>query len=123
MVHGSPWDPLQGYIYPDADLSPFRALPYDFVFMGNTHRPFIKKLGKITVVNVGSCGLPRDRGDLASCAVFDAGSGRCSVHRIAFDPSAVLAQQPSFLHRSVRDCFSRRPEVTVFGAIVRGQDR
>ncbi len=123
LVHGTPWDPLQGYAYPDSDLSGFRHLPYDYVFMGNTHRPFIKKRGPLTLVNVGSCGLPRDRGDLACCALFDSGSGACSIHRIPFDPAPLLRQYRGSIHRSVRACFARRGGARVYGTLVRDRRR
>jgi putative phosphoesterase len=123
LVHGSPWDPLQGYVYPDSDLRDFRHLPYDYVFMGNTHRPFVRKRGGMTLVNVGSCGLPRDRGDLASCAVFDTGSGDCTVYRIRFDPRLLLAQYRDAIHTSVLECFARRPRSRVFGELVEGRQR
>ncbi len=71
FVHGSPWEELTGYIYPDSDLSGFSTLEADVVFMGHTHRPFIEKVGETQVVNIGSCGQPRDHGCISSCAVYD----------------------------------------------------
>jgi hypothetical protein len=35
LVHGSPADPLQGYVYPDSDLSALAELPSDLVAMGH----------------------------------------------------------------------------------------
>ena len=46
FVHGSPLDTLNGYVYPDSDISTFEDMPYDVIFMGHTHRPFIKKTAK-----------------------------------------------------------------------------
>jgi len=70
FIHGSPWEPLTGYIYPDTDLSRFEELNFDVVFMGQTHHPFIRSTESRLVVNTGSCGLPRDHGSMASCAVY-----------------------------------------------------
>lgn len=85
FIHGSPYDPLQGYIYPDTDISSWAGLPYDIIFMGHTHYPFVKKIGRLTVVNVGSCGLPRDIGNLASCGIYDTNTGKISIKRILID--------------------------------------
>jgi predicted phosphodiesterase len=92
LVHGSPESPLEGYVYPDTELSSFSALAQDFVFMGQTHRPFCRKHGNVTVVNVGSSGMPRDVGNLASCALYDSATRRVEILRIEFDAHA-LAQK------------------------------
>lgn len=92
LVHGSPTNPLEGYVYPDSDLSSFDAVPHDLVFMGQTHRPFCRNHGRVTVVNVGSSGMPRDVGNLASCALYDSSLRRAEILRIEFDASA-LAQK------------------------------
>jgi predicted phosphodiesterase len=84
MVHGSPLDHTFGYVYPDTDLTPLVTDEVQgvTVFMGNTHRPFVRRWGTTTFVNVGSCGLPRDVGGLGSaCVVDDDGE----VHIIRFD--------------------------------------
>lgn len=92
LVHGSPENPLEGYIYSETDLSSFGALPHDFVFMGQTHRPFCRQQGTVTFVNVGSSGMPRDFGNLASCGLYDASTRRVEILRIEFDAGA-LAQK------------------------------
>lgn len=110
MVHGSPWNPLTDYIYPDADLRAFSRLPYDVVFMGHTHRPFIRKAGRVLVVNVGSCGLPRDQGNLASCAVYDTKTGECTIQRLPFDADGLINRYGDTIHPSVVSCLRRRDE-------------
>lgn len=115
FVHGSPWQPLTGYIYPDADLSAFSALPYDIVFMGHTHRPFVAISGGCTVVNVGSCGLPRDQGNLASCAIYDADEHECSIHRIPFDAERIAEQHQHSIHPSVAEVLRRKAKVAIVG--------
>src|SRR5262249_41499128 len=92
LVHGSPDDHVWGYVYPDTDLAGFASDPSlagAYVFMGNTHRPFVKKVGATTFVNVGSCGLPRDVGHLGACCVLDDRTGR--VRLIRFDIRAETA--------------------------------
>jgi putative phosphoesterase len=70
-IHGSPADPVQGYVYPDTPLESFSVRAGAAVFMGNTHRPFVRACNGALFVNVGSCGMPRDCGNLGSVCVFD----------------------------------------------------
>ncbi len=71
FVHGTPHDPLCGYLYENDSFENYLFLNYDYIFMGQTHRPYIKKIEKTTFINVGSCGLPRDVGNRVSCVIFD----------------------------------------------------
>jgi putative phosphoesterase len=91
LVHGSPNNPLCGYIYIDFDLTKFSTLSYDFVFMGHTHRPFIKKEGSSTFVNVGSCGLP----------IYDSQLGKADIHRLQMDTFSVMNRYSNQVHEDV----------------------
>jgi putative phosphoesterase len=71
FVHGSPTDPLAGYVYPDSSLSDFSAVSADVVFMGHTHYPFVRRRDGKLFVNVGSCGLPRGDDLRGSACIFD----------------------------------------------------
>jgi len=71
FVHGSPRDPISGYVYPDTYLASFAGSGFDAIFMGHTHRPFVREHEGAIFVNVGSCGLPRDRSGLGSACLFD----------------------------------------------------
>jgi len=122
LVHGSPWDPLRGYIYPDSDLNSFSGLPFDFVFMGHTHTPFIRQSGAVTVVNVGSCGLPRDQGNLASCAILDTQTGKCEIIRFAFDVQDLVEQYANRLHPSVVSVLLRTPPRQIIGKVMEGHN-
>jgi predicted phosphodiesterase len=113
FVHGAPDDPLEGYVYPDADLSGWDALPYDAVFMGHTHRPFARRAGDVLVANAGSVGLPRDAGGLASFAVYDTGTGECAHVRVPFDAGEVARRAGPGLHPATLAALNRRPEVAV----------
>lgn len=90
LVHGSPAESLKGYVYPDSDCSMFEHLPYNVIFMGNTHYPFVKNLGEMLIVNVGSCGLPRDQGDAPAFAVYESETNQAEIFRIRLDPQVVL---------------------------------
>jgi putative phosphoesterase len=107
LVHGAPWDPLSGYVYPDANLAALGRLPYDFIFMGHTHRPFVRTENKACVVNVGSCGLPRDTGNSACFAVYDTDTGRAELIRPALDTDLVRKTYPR-AHPAVLAVLNRR---------------
>lgn len=109
MVHGSPWDPLSGYVYQDAELAPFGRLPYRAVVMGHTHRPFVARSGSVLVVNCGSCGLPRDRGDLGACALLDTESLEVEIVRFPVDAGHAIGDDPG-VHESTVRLFARRPD-------------
>jgi len=108
FVHGSPWDPLSGCVYPDTHLAAFAHLPYRAVVMGHTHRPFVERSGQTLVLNCGSCGLPRDRGDLGSCALVDTDTLEVDIVRFPIDAGLAIQGDPG-VHESVVRLFSRRP--------------
>ena len=118
LVHGSPSDPIGGYVYSQNDLMEFKDLPYDVVLMGHTHRPFVRLSGAVSVVNVGSCGLPRDVGDLASCAAYDTSSGQTAILRARFDASALITKSGDHIGQLVIDCLRRRGDGPPVGRIV-----
>ncbi|WP_207000502.1 metallophosphoesterase family protein [Trinickia mobilis] len=105
MVHGSPWQPLTEYVYPNSDLSRFAALPFDAVFMGHTHHAFVRNSGDVQVCNTGSCGLPRDVGR-PSFAVFDVTEGTIEVVRLSVDRTQLQQHYPN-LHPSIYSVWSR----------------
>lgn len=111
MVHGSLEDPIHGYVYPDTPLGDLNGDSPTTVFMGATHRPFLRRAGKTTYVNVGSCGLPRDRGDLGAACLFDPNSGRVSILRfdITGEIESALARCGP-VHQTVVATFGRRGE-------------
>ena len=118
LIHGAPSNPLAGYLYPDSDLSALGDLPFDFIVCGHTHRPFIRKAGALTVVNAGSCGLPRDVGNLSSCAIIDLTSGTAEILRSTFDVDELVLAAGDAIHDSVVECL-RRPRVpSMVGRIV-----
>jgi predicted phosphodiesterase len=117
LVHGSPRSYLTDYVYPDADVNWLGDLGYDAVFMGNTHRPFATRVGGVLVANVGSCGLPRDQGDLAACVVYDGDRNSCEILRVRVPAQAVIAHFSGQVHPLVADTFCRQTAAPV-GTIV-----
>lgn len=86
MIHATPWSPFSGYIYPGSSHLPrFEELPYDFVVLGHTHVPMAEKAGRVTVINPGSCALPRDRDRRGSYAILDLERREAVIKRLALD--------------------------------------
>ncbi|MBD3306060.1 hypothetical protein GF348_06750, partial [candidate division KSB3 bacterium] len=82
LVHGRPADPLQGYCYEEDDLCIEEYGGVDLIVMGHTHRPFTRWQENTAIINAGSCGLPRDRDDMVSCAVYDTRTKSADVLRV-----------------------------------------
>lgn len=94
-VHGSPSDPTNGYVYPDAKLDGFTPpLGVQFVAMGHTHHAMVRRHNGILFINPGSCGLPRDFRSTGSAAVFDLQSTTAEILRFDISDlnSAVLSR-------------------------------
>ena len=108
LVHGSPTNPTFDYVYPDTDLAGFSP-EADFVFMGNTHHPFVRQHAGTCYVNVGSCGMPRDDGRYGSVALLD--TKLRTVRILRFDitlESKEVLDNFSMIHPSVKDIYKRR---------------
>lgn len=108
FVHGSPDQPTSGYVFPDSDLAAFNCSER-WVFMGHTHRAFVRRLGNCTFVNAGSCGLPRDVGHLGAAAVLDLTCDE--VELLRFDVRQDLEQAFAHfapVHADVRELLDRQ---------------
>jgi len=89
MYHGSPWDLLEEYVYPDyAHFEKLEEIDADLVVLGHTHTPFMR--GKI--VNPGSCGQPRDDDPRAAYGVFQTETAELTLGRVKYDLKKVLEQ-------------------------------
>ena len=117
-VHGSPWDPLNGYVYPDSDMRGFLNYPFDLFFLGHTHRPFIKKLGHAVVVNVGSSSISRDQGNLSSCCVYDSAKETVAIFRIPFDENEVIDLYKDRISSEVVEVLRRKDDSGIMTKIV-----
>lgn len=61
MVHGSPWEPHNEYLYPNSPgMARLAQIDADFVILGHTHYHMARRVGRGLVVNPGSCGEARD---------------------------------------------------------------
>ena len=98
MVHGSPWEPHNEYIYPNSPaISRFAELDADYVILGHTHYQMAERVGRPLVINPGSAGEPRDprNGFKLSYAVLDTETDEVVFEdfadptRAAVDPSII----------------------------------
>jgi putative phosphoesterase len=107
FVHGSPYDPVSGYVYPDSDLSVF-DVSYDWIFMAHTHRPFVREFEGRNFVNIGSCGMPRDDGRFGSVALFDPKKKIVRILRFNITlHTESIRKYYQIIHPSVRELFLR----------------
>ncbi len=61
VVHGSPWEPRNEYIYPNSpSLARFAGIGSDYVILGHTHYQMAERVGRTLVINPGSAGEARD---------------------------------------------------------------
>jgi len=77
LVHSTPWPSMHAYVSPThRDFGRFGEVHADLVLYGHTHRPLIRQIGSVLVVNPGSVGegRPADHGFVRSCAVLDLAS-------------------------------------------------
>lgn len=75
LVHATPTEPLFGYRLKDSELweEESQRLNCDFLVVGHTHTPFVRKAGSCTIVNPGSIGQPKTGRPLACYAVWEDG--------------------------------------------------
>ena len=99
LAHASPTGDLYKYLRPEVTdevlEEEIRGIDADYVFIGHTHLPMIRHLGKTIIVNPGSVGQPR-HGDPRACYVVWE-DGEVRFCRSAYDTSqtiAALAQAP-----------------------------
>jgi putative phosphoesterase len=91
MVHGSPRNPLEEYVYPDHPhmqllLEDARA---QTLALAHTHVPFVREFDSGLVFNPGSVGQPRDGDSHAAYAVYDTESRKVLLRRIEYDLDSV----------------------------------
>jgi predicted phosphodiesterase len=111
LVHGSPSDQTFGYVYPDSALDGFDVTPHAAVFMGNTHRPFVRPAKGALFVNIGSSGMPRDVGNLGAACVFDDATGGASIIRFGIEAETRQAlERCGAVAADVGAVFARRAE-------------
>jgi predicted phosphodiesterase len=108
LIHATPREPLFEYLNGDASESEWRSAVGDladkeeWLFVGHTHKPFIRKIGRLTIVNPGSLGMPIDEDPRACIAVWE--DGAITLKRISYDvEQAVKRLHSSGLPSEVSD--------------------
>lgn len=116
-IHGSPTDPISGYVYPDTPLEGFAPLT-PIVVMGHTHRPFVRRAGDVLYVNAGSCALPRDTGGFGAVAIVDTVTG--TAHILRFDVRDLVEDVISTFapHNDIVRAMRRPVSETMEGGVV-----
>jgi putative phosphoesterase len=98
VVHGSPFEPHNEYIYPNSpSLSRLGTIDADYVILGHTHYQMAERVGRVLVINPGSAGEARDARNAfrLSYAVLDTQTDDVTFDdfqdptRAAIDPSII----------------------------------
>ena len=100
LAHAAPAGDLYDYhIVPDASDEALQeqvaGIDADFILLGHTHLPLLRKIGTTTIVNPGSVGQPRHGDPRASYAIWE--DGDLKFHHGAYDvkkTTALLKQAP-----------------------------
>ena len=97
FVHGSPRRINEPMLpdTPDDELSDMVAdVSARLVVCGHTHRPMVRRVGSLTVVNVGSVGAPGDGDPRAGYGLltWNGARWRATIRRVSYDVEAVIEQ-------------------------------
>ena len=84
LVHGSPEDPTEPFTH-DLDDEEIRALigddPADIIVCGMSHTPFVREVGGVKVINVGSVG-DAPGGGVAHATFVETVNGTIAIEQI-----------------------------------------
>lgn len=92
LIHGSPFDPLEGYVYPDYPIDPnkFCLDSENILILGHTHYQMYKKFEKFQIINPGSCGQPRDKSISAGCSILDTQNLKVELFKVNYDVQPIV---------------------------------
>lgn len=90
LVHATPHDPLDEYLFADRRgwLNRLESVDADIVCVGHSHSQFHLDLDGIQVLNPGSVGQPRDGDPRCAYAIVD--DGRVELKRVEYDVNATI---------------------------------
>jgi len=109
LCHGAPWD-VDQYVYPDATPNLLQRCiepGFDFVVLGHTHYPMIRKMVDAQIINPGSVGQPRNRQPGAHWALLDTENRRLEFRVEQYDKAPLI-----------RECRLRHPELPYLAEIL-----
>ena len=85
MVHGSPWNKLKEYVYPESRLIPqLGEMGKDVIILGHTHVPMVKRFNGVTIINPGSIGQPHVDNPKPTYALMDTTDWKVSIEEVDF---------------------------------------
>jgi putative phosphoesterase len=93
LCHGSPWDPLNEYLYPNnPSINQLKNLNFEVIAFGHTHREYLSKVNYKILINPGSVGQSRDPAtkSCACAAILDTTSMDITQIHQKFDPTPVI---------------------------------
>lgn len=92
LVHGSPWDALEGRVYPDfRDWNRFDETRADALLFGHTHYPLVHQHGSLLLLNPGAVGQSRHRSGMACAAVLDLEELAATLIELPYDCERLIA--------------------------------
>jgi putative phosphoesterase len=93
LAHASPTGDLYKYLRPevsDAVLAEeIRGIDADFVCIGHTHLPMLRRIGTTTIINPGSIGQPRHGDPYTSYVIWD--DGEIEFRRLPYDTNKTIS--------------------------------
>ena len=92
LCHAVPSDPCYGYLQPEDSADRWKREVHtagtpNFLLVGHTHRPFVRRIDSTMIVNPGSVGQPKDGDPRAAYAIWD--DGHVRLCRAVYDIEAV----------------------------------
>lgn len=87
--HGSPWNVMEGYVYPDSRLEQFHEYSSSCFFLGHTHYSMVRNIGNKLILNPGSLGQPRN-GIWPTYAVIDRSSMKVAIKEVVYDKTELV---------------------------------
>ena len=97
LVHGSPRR-MNEYLFADRDPRSLERIAAgancDVLVFGHTHKPWVREIAGVLMVNAGSVGKPKDGDPRAAWARVDVAAGQpvaVAIERVAYDVAAMAA--------------------------------
>jgi putative phosphoesterase len=92
LAHASPTGDLYTYLRPEISdevlAEEIQGIDADFIFIGHTHLPMMRRLGKTIIVNPGSVGQPRHGDPRASYVIWE--DGDVHFRRVPYDTQKTI---------------------------------
>ena len=97
--HGSPWNDMEGYVYPDSRLERFFEYSSSCFFLGHTHYSMVRNIGNKLILNPGSLGQPRN-GGLPTYAILDFSSKKTVIKEVSYDKTELIKRIDSLVDKN-----------------------